>query len=40
MLKPIILPYKMGSQSAKALAQNLGALRVYPDRNYNLNVTI
>ena len=34
MLKPIILPYKMGSQSAKALAQNLGALRVYPDRNY------
>lgn len=33
-LKPIILPYKMGSQSAKVLAQNLGALRVYPDRNY------
>jgi hypothetical protein len=34
MLRPIILPYKMGSHSAKALAQNLGALRVYPDRNY------
>lgn len=33
-MKPIVYPYKMGSQSAKALAKGLGALRVYPDRNY------
>ena len=33
-MKAVIFPYKMGSQSAKALAQGLGALRVYPDRGY------
>lgn len=33
-MRYVIYPYKMGSQSAKALAQELGAIRVYPDRNY------
>lgn len=33
-MKPVIFPYKMGSNSAKSLAHELGALRVYPDRNY------
>lgn len=32
--KLIVFPYKMGSQSAKFLARELGAIRVYPDRNY------
>jgi len=34
MLKPIIFPYKMGSQSAKLLSSKLDARRVYPNRNY------
>lgn len=33
-MKPIVFPYKMGSQSAKLIARALGAKRVYPDRNY------
>jgi len=33
-MKPYVFPYKMGSASAKALAQELGCLRVYPDRKY------
>lgn len=33
-MKPIIFPYKMGSLSAKALAHELRALRVYADRRY------
>ncbi|MDE1867790.1 MAG: hypothetical protein KGI08_08805, partial [Thaumarchaeota archaeon] len=33
-MKPVIFPYKMGSNSAKALAHELGALRVYADRGY------
>ena len=34
MLKPIVYPYKMTSQSAKKLAQALNTKRVYPNRNY------
>lgn len=34
MLKPIIYPYKMSSQSAKKLAQSLECKRVFPDRNF------
>lgn len=34
MIKPILFPYKMGSTSARLLAHELGALRVFPDRNY------
>lgn len=30
----VIYPYKMGSRSAKSLARELGAIRVYPDKNY------
>lgn len=37
-MKLVIFPYKMGSQSARALAQGLGALRVYPDRGYRPKV--
>lgn len=33
-MKIRVLPYKISSASAKALAQQLGALRVYPERNY------
>jgi predicted ATP-grasp superfamily ATP-dependent carboligase len=34
MKKLIVWPYKMGSQSAKALARELEVKRVYPNRNY------
>lgn len=34
MLKPVLYPYKMTSQSAKKLAQSLECKRVFPDRNY------
>ncbi len=34
MSRIVIWPYKMGSQSAKDLAKELGALRVYSNRNY------
>lgn len=34
MLKPVIYPYKISSQSAKKLAQSLECKRVFPDRNY------
>lgn len=34
MLKPVIYPYKMGSQSAKHLAQSLECKRVYPNGTY------
>lgn len=34
MLKPIIYPYKMSSQSARKLAQSLECKRVFPDRNF------
>lgn len=34
MLKPILYPYKMSSQSAKLLSSSLHCKRVYPDRNY------
>lgn len=34
MSRFIIYPYSMKSKSAKLLAEGLGALRVYPDRNY------
>lgn len=33
-MKLIVYPYKMSSQSSKVLAGEIGALRVYPDRNY------
>lgn len=33
-MKPIIFPYKIASESAKVLAQNLGTKRVRPDGNY------
>lgn len=33
-MRTVIYPYKMGSQSAKNLARELDALRVYPDRTY------
>lgn len=35
MLKPVIYPYKMASNSAKLLASSLNCRRVYPDRNYH-----
>jgi len=35
MMKPIIYPYKMASQSAKLLSSSLDCRRVYPDRNYH-----
>ena len=34
MLRVIVYPYSMKSQSAKALANALGAMRVYPDGKY------
>lgn len=34
MLKPVIYPYKMSSQSAKKLAQSLECKRVYSNHNY------
>lgn len=34
MLKPVIYPYKISSQSAKKLAQSLECKRVFPNRNY------
>lgn len=34
MLKPVIYPYKMSSQSAKKLAQSLECKRVHPNNNY------
>ena len=34
MHRPIIYPYKMSSGSARFLARSLGAIRVFPDRNY------
>ena len=34
MCRVIVWPYKMGSKSARDLARELGALRVYSDRNY------
>jgi glutathione synthase/RimK-type ligase-like ATP-grasp enzyme len=33
-MKPIVYPYKLASQSAKVLAQNLNTKRVRPDGNY------
>lgn len=33
-LKYYLLPYKMGSNSAKSLANTLNATRIYPDKNY------
>jgi len=33
-MRKIVYPYKMGSSSAKLLAKELGAIRVYPDRRY------
>lgn len=35
MSRVIVYPYKMGSKSGRELARALGALRVYPDRNYH-----
>lgn len=34
MSRIVVYPYKMGSRSARELARDLGALRVYPDRAY------
>jgi len=34
MSRTIIYPYKMSSESSEFLRDKLGALRVYPDRNY------
>lgn len=35
MLKPIIYPYKMSSQSARLLSLALNTRRVFPNRNYH-----
>jgi glutathione synthase/RimK-type ligase-like ATP-grasp enzyme len=34
MQKLIVYPYKIGSESAKKLARELGVIQVFPDRNY------
>lgn len=39
MLRPVVYPYKMTSQSAKKLAQALNTKRVYPHKNYHPRCT-
>jgi glutathione synthase/RimK-type ligase-like ATP-grasp enzyme len=38
-MRSVIYPYKMSSKSAKLLAEGLGGLRVYPNRNYRKRPT-